>query len=259
MRSIEYQHRGMPHAHIVLKLKDVPHDANGFVHSSWIDANLSAEMPTSHQRDNNTCSNEDLEYARQVRMHMKHHCCSAVNGCLDKEGRCTKGFHNTVITDASFTKHCGRVVYIRRQESDLLIVPHNRKILQDWDGHAYLDICSTETVIYLYKYLYKGSKKDKLKLSNADDVRDDDEINLYFRARILSSMNATWRTFGYYTYPSPTPSVILIKVIMLPDVVNFFQEKKKVTKLLLYLHRPNCLQPLKFCEFHNQFIVSVKM
>jgi hypothetical protein len=178
MRSIEYQHRGMPHAHIVIQLKDVPHNTNGFTESSWIDANLSAEMPINQD---NLSSDEEKEYARKVRMHMKHHCCSAVNRCLDKNGRCKKGYHDTVIADTSFTKQNDRVVYRRRHESDLLIVPHNRKILQDWDGHAYLDICSTETVIYLYKYLYKGgSKKDKLKLTNADDVRDDDEINLYF-------------------------------------------------------------------------------
>ena len=255
MRSIEYQHRGMLHAHIVIQLKDVPHNANGFIESSWIDANLSAEMPITQD---NLISDEEKEYARKVRMHMKHHCCTAVNGCLDKDGRCKKGYHDTVIADTSFTKQNGRVVYRRRHESDLLIVPHNRKILQDWDGHAYLDICSTETVIYLYKYLYKGSKKDKLKLTNADDVRDDDEINLYFRARILSSMDATWRTFGYFTYPSPTPSVILIKA-MLPEAVQFFQEKKKVTKLLLYFQRPQCLQHLKFCDFHNQFMISVKL
>ncbi len=102
---------------------------------------------------------------------------TAVNDCLDSDGRCTKGFHNTVVTSNSFVKPNERVVYKRRQESDLLIVPHNSKILQDWDGHAHLDVCSAETVIYLYKYLYKGSKKDKLKLTNADDVRDDDEIN----------------------------------------------------------------------------------
>ncbi len=40
MRSIEYQHRGMPHAHIVLSLKDVPHNDSGFIDSRWIDANL---------------------------------------------------------------------------------------------------------------------------------------------------------------------------------------------------------------------------
>ncbi len=43
-------------------------------------------------------------------------------------------------------------------------------------------------------------------------------------------MDATWRTYDYFTYPSPTPSVILIKA-MLPEAVPFFQEKK-VTKLL---------------------------
>jgi hypothetical protein len=60
----------------------------------------------------------------------------------------TKGYHNTVICDESFRTRKGRVVYRRRNESDLLIVPHNNKILMDWDGHAYLDVCSTETVIF---------------------------------------------------------------------------------------------------------------
>jgi hypothetical protein len=73
MRSIEYQYRGMPHAHIVMQLKDVPHNANGFIESSWIDANLSTEMPITQD---NLCSHEEKEYARKVKMHMKHHCCS---------------------------------------------------------------------------------------------------------------------------------------------------------------------------------------
>lgn len=186
----------MPHAYIVIGLKNVPMNSNGDSTSDWINTNLTAEQllvsPAS--------STEDLETVRRIRMLMKHHCSNSVNGCLNHQGRCTKGFHDTVISDTSFVKPNGRVVYRRRNETDLLIVPHNTDILNDWDGHAYLDVCSTETVIYLYKYLYKGSKKDKLKLSNADDIRDDDELNLYFRARILSSMDATWRTFGFQTY-----------------------------------------------------------
>ncbi len=170
MRSIEYQHRGMPHAHIVLKLKDVPPNPDGFIDSDWIDTNLSAEMPII--QDNNLNSEKEIEYARKVTKHMKHHCCSAVNGCLDKDGRCKKGFHDTVITHPSYTKVNGEW-YIR----DITYVT----CLQ---CHIIVKYCrtgmDTHTVIYLYKYLYKGSKKDKLKLTNADDVRDDDEINLYF-------------------------------------------------------------------------------
>ncbi len=36
MRSIEYQHRGMPHTHIVLVLKGVPREDNGFISSKWL-------------------------------------------------------------------------------------------------------------------------------------------------------------------------------------------------------------------------------
>ena len=126
LRSIEYQHRGMPHAHIVIALKDVPTNDDGSITSSWIDSNLTAELlsvcPTS--------STEDLETARRVRMHMKHHCSNSVNGCLNAEGLCTKGFHHTVIQENSHVKPNGRVVYRRRNETDLLIVPHNTHILK---------------------------------------------------------------------------------------------------------------------------------
>jgi hypothetical protein len=71
-------------------------------------------------------------------------------------------------------------------------------------------------------------------------------------------MDATWRTFGYCTYPSPKPSVILIKA-MLPESVKFFQDASKVTKLLLYFNRPQNLYHIKYCDFHNQFIISVKI
>jgi len=42
-------------------------------------------------------------------------------------------------------------------------------------------------VIYLYKYLFKGASKAKLRLTNADDVSDKDEITLYIRGRYLCS------------------------------------------------------------------------
>ena len=37
LRVIEYQHRGLPHAHIVFKLSDVPEKSNEELCSSWID------------------------------------------------------------------------------------------------------------------------------------------------------------------------------------------------------------------------------
>jgi hypothetical protein len=53
----------------------------------------------------------------------------------------------------------------------------------DWGGHAYVDWCGSTYTVYLYKYLYKGAKKVKYRLQNADEVNDD-EITLYLRVDI---------------------------------------------------------------------------
>jgi len=42
-----------------------------------------------------------------------------------------------------------------------------------------------------------GAKKEKLRLKNADDIDNKDEINLYLRARMLPSMDAMWRVMVY--------------------------------------------------------------
>ncbi len=52
-----------PYAHIVLSIKDVPHNDSGFIDSRWIDANLSAEMPLIH--DSLSTDNEKA-YARKT-------------------------------------------------------------------------------------------------------------------------------------------------------------------------------------------------
>ena len=109
-------------------------------------------------------------------------------------------------------------IYGRCEDEDLNIVPYNIYILEDWQGHANVEWCgSSYTPVYLYKYIYKGeliylydiykgefinffihdissgAKKEKLRLTNAEDIADDDEINLYLRARMLCSMDAMWR------------------------------------------------------------------
>ena len=48
-------------------------------------------------------------------------------------------------------------------------------------------ILQTFKVIYLYKYLFKGATKASLRLTNADDVSDKDELTLYIRGRYLCS------------------------------------------------------------------------
>jgi hypothetical protein len=195
LRCIEYQHRGLPHAHIVIRLSNIPEPSDPAACSDWIDNFLTCEYPVV---DANS-SPSDRQYLEAVRSCMVHTCSPAVNGCLDEHGVCRKGYHRTVELPRTTFCEKGYPIYKRRKKEDLHVVPHNRKLLLDWGGHAYIDWCgSTYTVLYLYKYLYKGAKKVKFRLENAEDVDDRDEITLYLRGRYLCSMDAAWRILGYH-------------------------------------------------------------
>ena len=69
---------------------------------------------------------------------------------------------------------------------------------------------------------------------------------------MLTSMDAVWRVFRYQTYPSPYPSVTLIKP-KLPGEVNSWYNEGKLTDIYVYFKRPNCLKSLKICEFFTLY------
>ena len=123
---------------------------------------------------------------------------------------------------------------------------YNREILLDCDAHVNVDWCGSAYIpIYLYKYIYKGSKIEKMRLQNADDIDDQDEINLYLRARMLCSMEAMWRVFGYQTYPVSSPSVTCFKV-KLPSTQVVHTQDEKLTDLFVYFNRPNNIDVTEF-------------
>jgi hypothetical protein len=116
---------------------------------------------------------------------MTHKCANAVNGCLDDNNHCKKGYMDTVIQPRTTFDVKGYPIYKRLQAADLRVVPHNKDILMDWQGHAYVDWCaSTYTVLYLYQvgyahifnlvyyyfttYIFYSTYSKELKRSNLD-------------------------------------------------------------------------------------------
>jgi hypothetical protein len=153
----------------------------------------------------------------------------------------------------------GYPIYCRPDKNDQRVVPHNKDILLDWDGHSNLEFAaSTYCIFYLYKYLFKGNKKVQLSLNNISDIQSNDEINIFLRGRMITSMDAMWRVFGYKTYPSPFPSVILIKP-KTPADVNDWMEKGKLTDIYVYFQRPQSLRHLKICEFFTLYDYKYKL
>jgi len=184
--------------------------------ASWIDSNISADFPILLALS----TDEDILYNKLVEKYMIHTCSSGTpNSCLNDQGECAKHFTCNIIQNKTTFNERGFPEYKRTDPKSLKVVPHNKKILIEWNGHANVEFAgSTFLVIYLYKvrfhfysfflcfhdyyvyfkYLNKGAKKAKLKLTNAEDVYDKDEITLYLRGRYLCSMNAMWRTLGIF-------------------------------------------------------------
>lgn len=117
--------------------------------SNWIDNNISAELPLIDEFQ----SEEDIQYHDLVQKYMIHKCSSAEpNGCLDEEGKCSKYFTCNKIQSTTTFNERGFPEYKRLSANSLKIVPHNKKILLAWNGHANVKFAgSTFLVIYLYK------------------------------------------------------------------------------------------------------------
>jgi len=188
---------------------------------------------------------------------MIHKCFPECNGgCKNEKDICSKGYDSNIITNTTKFDEKGFPQYRRPTTKSLYVVPHNKQMLKDWNGHANVEFAgSTYTVIYLYKYLFKGSKKVKLRLTNANDISDRDEINLYLRGRYLCSMDCYWRILGHDTYPAPSPSVRIVKVISEQRTIKAITEGN-VPDIVVYFNRPAFLHSMKFTELFNLYTWS---
>ncbi|XP_058741213.1 uncharacterized protein LOC131613572 [Vicia villosa] len=175
MYTIEFQKRGLPHAHILLFL----HPSN-YPRPEDIDRIISAEVP------------DPLQHPRLynlVKSHMVHGPCGLANQrsiCM-KDGKCSKyypkKFQPTTIVDQD-----GYPVYRRRNNGNTIekngiifhsghVVPHNPSLLLKYEAHINMEWCNQSTSIkYLFKYINKGS----------------DRISA-----VIQGHEACWRIFAY--------------------------------------------------------------
>ena len=139
-----------------------------------------------------------------------------------------------------------------------MIVPHNRNILLDWDAHINVEFAGTSfTVLYLYKYLFKGNKKVKARLleMNVSEEERKDEHGMYMRGRYICSMDSMWRFFSFHTYPATKPSVMEISV-KVPSHVEQLLSDGKLCDMAIYFARPQVLASYSYTEFFTNFSYS---
>nr|XP_017234917.1 PREDICTED: uncharacterized protein LOC108208855 isoform X2 [Daucus carota subsp. sativus] len=208
--TIEFQKRGLPHAHIVLWLAD----DDKLLSTEEIDSVISAEIP---DKDNDKVAYEAVSQL------MMHGPCGAANPkcpCM-AEGKCTK-FYPKSYTSSTTIDSDGYASYRRRDDGRTVecnnilldnrhVVPYNRGLLVKYQAHINVERCNrAQSIKYLFKYIGKGPDKVTAVLERVNKNLENtkpptatprkveyDEVKNYLSCRYLSAAEASWRIFGF--------------------------------------------------------------
>ncbi|GFV41445.1 ATP-dependent DNA helicase [Trichonephila clavipes] len=199
MYSIEWQKRGLPHAHILVWLINK-------ITPDQIDQIISAEIPDKHI---------DPNLFDVVTKNMIHGPCGAFNNnspCMS-DGKGTKRYPRKLVSD-TITGNDGYPLYRRRSVEDggksvvlkvrnidievdnRWIVPYSPLLSKTFKAHINVEYCnSVKSIKYICKYVNKGSNMEVFGVGNVAAPLD--EINQYQLERYISSNEAVWRILSF--------------------------------------------------------------
>ncbi|XP_024015921.1 uncharacterized protein LOC112089176 [Eutrema salsugineum] len=201
--TIEFQKRGLPHAHIVLFLRPEDKLPTG----DDIDKIICAEIP-----DKET----DPHLYEIIGDVMMHGPCGALDRdsvCM-ADGRCTK-FFPKAFSPVTKVDDVGYPIYRRREDKRFVtrkgfncdngyVVPYNRELYIRYRARINVEWCiQSRSVKYLFKYIHKRADYVRAVVGKDDE---DDEVKKHFNCRYISPGESIWRIEGYDTH-SRTVSV----------------------------------------------------
>ncbi|GBM82666.1 hypothetical protein AVEN_42526-1 [Araneus ventricosus] len=162
---IEFQKRGLPHAHILLTL-----DSESKIRTK-----------------------DDID---------KFGPCGTINSPCMRDGQCCKSFPKKFKDDTEEIVN-GYPIYRRRATEPVQVgkysidnrwvVPYNPWLLKKFNAHINVEVCaSVKSVKYLYKYVYKVHDAASVKIQK-EGALDHDEILSFVEGRYVSAPEAMWR------------------------------------------------------------------
>ncbi|XP_058752651.1 uncharacterized protein LOC131625838 [Vicia villosa] len=202
MYTIEFQKRGLPHAHILVFLSP----QSKYPTPSDIDKIISAEIPDP--------AVHPVLYDL-VSAHMMHRPCgpSRMKSQCMKNRKCSKYFPKKY-QEETVVDLDGYPLYRRRSNSHVInkngvdlenrhVVPYNTRFLLKYRAHINMEWCNQITSIkYLFKYIHKGFDRITATISSSNstsgsDKEPVDEIKQYLDCRYVSPSEACWRIYSY--------------------------------------------------------------
>jgi len=186
---IEFQKRGLPHAHILITLQTECKPRTPAI----VDKIVCAEIPdlNTHPRLHSI-----------VIKNMIHGPCGTKNSrspCM-VNGKCSKKFPKKFQSE-TLINNDGYPAYRRRQSENIVVgkhsinnswvVPYNPYLSLKYNCHVNVEICASfKSVKYLFKYAYKGTDCANV------EVRVD-EIKNFIDTRYVSPPEAMWRIYRF--------------------------------------------------------------
>ncbi|XP_063781211.1 uncharacterized protein LOC134929546 [Pseudophryne corroboree] len=190
--TIEFQKRGLPHAHILVSLRT----EDKFTTVEQINKFVSAEIPT-----------EDNPRLRNIITRcMMHGPCGANNPhapCM-QDGKCTKQFPKPFNEETILNINAYPVYRRRPQEqvhvrgvlmSNQNVVPYNPYLALKYNAHINVEVCTSLAAIkYIYKYIFKGFDCANVAITtNGQPELRYNEISQFIDCRYVSPPEAIWR------------------------------------------------------------------
>ena len=193
MQVIEYQHRGLPHAHVVYRVhyehkpnaqplsadeqlrrqeitrqridgfEETNDEGETIIHLPEVMAYRPPEC-TKEASERNAEEEAQCILDAIVSENNQHKCSPACKATPDAE--CKRGFDRFIVQEkTTFKEKNKRPIYARPTRRDLRTVAYKASMMLDWNGHMNVESATNErSVAYLYNYLFKGIGKVMVEL-----------------------------------------------------------------------------------------------
>ena len=258
---IEFQKRGLPHAHILIILDNHAITAT----PDQVDSIVCSELPP----DPAATDDPEIKARRQTLQNivvtsMIHGPCGAANPlspCMEN-GRCTKGFPKEFQPRTIMDTSNSYPVYRRRHPDDggrkitnpttgrqidnSWVVPYSPILSLRYNCHINVEVCVSPTAAkYLYKYVTKGPDRAMVsaEVDGQQVAAPTDEIQQYEDLRSVGSSEATWHLMAF-PIAKKHPAVYALRIHLEEEQQVVFNEgdeenaleRQRNTELTAFFH-----------------------